>query len=190
VSADTIAVTGDLEHTIAVSADTIAVTGRSKILHDKELELAHPYDEPDTLSVTEGLDRTYIRSPDTLSVTRSSKILNHFKRHKWKYITGALCIGSFIIGYCMNKPQVITNVITQTTDDGVNFIGDKNIVLNLVRRGHPGFVVKCKETGEVFASIRRCASVMGVSTSNIRNQINGKITDVSGYTFEILGECK
>ena len=63
------------------------------------------------------------------------------------------------------------------------------IVQSLERRGHPGFVVRCNETGETFASIRRAAEMLNVSRTHIANHLKGDRNQVGGYTFTKLGEA-
>ena len=59
----------------------------------------------------------------------------------------------------------------------------------LIRRGHPGIVVRHNESGEVFASINRAAEVLGVRPARISEHLKGKLDTVSGNTFTSLGEA-
>lgn len=60
----------------------------------------------------------------------------------------------------------------------------------LARRGHPGNLLRCNETGEVFASQGRAADLMGLSRGRLSQHVNGKLDDVGGYTFEKIGEAQ
>lgn len=59
----------------------------------------------------------------------------------------------------------------------------------LVRRGHPGNIIKCVQTGELFASQNRAAEALDISRSNLSEHLNGFQPAVSGYTFEKMGEA-
>lgn len=57
-----------------------------------------------------------------------------------------------------------------------------------VRVGHPGFIIKCDQTGEIFPSVFRAAQVMGVARGSMSKHINGKMKSVKGYTFTKIGD--
>ena len=65
-----------------------------------------------------------------------------------------------------------------------------NKVLNVVAviaregRGHPGYPVMCKETGDIFLSQTGAAVWAGTSAANMSSHILGKFPDVNGWTFE------
>ena len=61
-------------------------------------------------------------------------------------------------------------------------------VQQLARRGHPGNVIKCVETGEVFASQNRAAAAYGISAKALRNSLRGLKETAGGYHFEFVGE--
>lgn len=46
--------------------------------------------------------------------------------------------------------------------------------------------IKINETGEEFGSISSCAKYLGVTSSAIRQQLNGSIKKCKGYTFTLL----
>ena len=58
----------------------------------------------------------------------------------------------------------------------------------LVRRGHPGNVIQCDETKEVFASQNRAAEVFVVSPSRMSSHLKGDLDNVDGHHFTKLGE--
>ena len=122
--------------------------------------------------------------------TIGQKVKGHFKKHKDKYIVGGVCItAGVVIGVVVSKggrsesDDVITNV------KGVFIKSPVTTNVHLERRGHPGNVIRCNETGEIFASQRRAAEAMGVSRMALNNQLSGKVDSVKGYTFEKLGEA-
>lgn len=119
---------------------------------------------------------------------RKDKIIAHFKRNKWRYITVAVFVGGALVGYYVKSRPIIQNIISNT--EGPVTIGNNNIVQTLLqRRGHPGNVVRCVETGEIFASQKRCADLLGLNPSDLSLHLRGKKEIVKDLHFEILGEA-
>jgi hypothetical protein len=56
------------------------------------------------------------------------------------------------------------------------------------RVGHPGYIIQCDQTGEIFPSIFRASQVMGVARGSMSKHINGKMKSVRGYTFTKIGD--
>lgn len=115
-----------------------------------------------------------------------NKIIVHLKRNKWKYIVGVLLIIiGFLIFYILRiRPSttIINNLISTTNSPNA-------VITFLERRGHPGFVVKCLETGEVFASQNRCASLLGINPADLSKHLRGLKVHAGGLHFERLGEA-
>lgn len=63
------------------------------------------------------------------------------------------------------------------------------IIQSLARRGHPGTVIRCNETGETFASIRRAADVLKIDRSMLKRHLEGVTADINGKTFTALGDA-
>lgn len=118
------------------------------------------------------------------------KAKQHIQDHKNVYLAagGGLVVGgiSVLLGTqdvsatiktttVLPWKSTVTHNITQTT--------------TLIRRGHPGYVIKCLETGELFASQGRTADVMGISAANLSQHLNGKYPHAGGFTFERMGEA-
>lgn len=62
---------------------------------------------------------------------------------------------------------------------------DVNIfTTELARRGHPGWVTRCLETGELYASQNRAAACNNVSRSMLSSHLNGVAPDAGGLHFE------
>lgn|SRR5512136_630616 len=115
--------------------------------------------------------------------TRIERLKSHIKENKKVYIVGGVC---FVVG--VSSTIVLCNKVRVT---GI-VIGKNNTLTQttiLIRRGHPGNVIRCNETGEVFASQGRTASVMGINAARLSEHLSGKRDQVSGYTFEKLGEA-
>ena len=63
------------------------------------------------------------------------------------------------------------------------------IIQSLERRGHPGTVVRCNETGETFASVRRASDVLNIHRSMLNRHLAGLKPDINGKTFTTLGDA-
>ena len=115
-------------------------------------------------------------------------IKEHVKEHKEAYIAGSACLLIGLgAGTVVGKPQLVQII------DAFNFKYKSptttQIINMLVRRGHPGNVVRCVETGEVFASQNRAANALGLTPTDVAQQLNGWRQHAHGYTFERLGEA-
>lgn len=109
----------------------------------------------------------------------NDKIKQHFKDHKELYI--GLAIGVVTMALLI-KGDVIKNSTLINSP-----YKSKIIEINLERRGHPGNIVKCIQTGEMFASQRRAADLLELNPSEVSKQIRGLVPEAGGYTFELIG---
>lgn len=114
-----------------------------------------------------------------------SKIKDHFEKHKTSYIVGGVCLTvGAIAGVCIR--QVVVN---DSLNVSINSPKTNVVITELARRGHPGRKLRCNETGEAFASIRRASDVLGVSRFEIYNVLKGDADSAGGFTFTDLGEA-
>jgi hypothetical protein len=128
--------------------------------------------------------------------TTGDKIKKHFRDHKTPY----LVVGTVVV------TAVVTAVVTRSVSTNTSipevFAQAKNqavfqwkpvakVTVKVVRRGHPGLVVRVKGNGveEVYSSIRRMCEVLDVPRSDFYRYMNGIVDNVKGYTFEVLGEA-
>src|SRR3954452_20879306 len=82
----------------------------------------------------------------------------HIRRNKKTYLVGAGClVAGRMIGHSPEIKQTIGSFNFMWKSDMSNVV-----VTQVVRRGHPGNIIKCVTTGEVFASQRRAAGATGV----------------------------
>ena len=132
--------------------------------------------------------------------TVGQKMKSHIKKHKTKYIVGGgitvgVGVGIYIgkrIGLEVDEESIkskleLTNV---AIGKDVSITNNITYITQLVKRGHAGNVLRCNETGELFASQNRAAEAMGIGKTKLSEYMNGKRTDVDGYTFENLGEMQ
>jgi hypothetical protein len=120
---------------------------------------------------------------------KSERIKRHIKKHPVAYSVGVVVVVagvSYCLGTRVGSSRILSNSASFTicSPQTIN-----TITTQLERRGHPGKIIKCKETGEVFASISRGADLMGVNRSNLSSHLSGRVPHVGGHTFELLGEA-
>ena len=65
-----------------------------------------------------------------------------------------------------------------------NNINQKVKVIYKGEKGHPGFITKCLETGDVFSSQKKAATFANTSPSNMSSHLSGLFEDVNGLHFE------
>ena len=51
-------------------------------------------------------------------------------------------------------------------------------------RGHPGYVVKCLETGSIYLSQAEAAKAMGFTPSTLSQHLNGMRSHIHGFHLE------
>lgn len=124
---------------------------------------------------------------------RIEKVKTHLSENKATYITGGVSalVGAAGTALFFSAPQTasVSNKISGFFVWKPVINAETAIIQQLSRRGHPGFVVKCVETGEAYASVRRASEVLGLNRNNLRDHLNGLKDSVGGFTFEILGEA-
>lgn len=122
---------------------------------------------------------------------KTDKIKKHFRDHKEAYITGGVCL---VVGAAVTYLVVKGDKILES-DEAVKLIniikGDHNTIITVLeRRGHPGNMLLCNETGEVFASQNRAAELLGISATTLSRHLRGDNPHAGGFTFTNLGEAK
>lgn len=51
------------------------------------------------------------------------------------------------------------------------------------RRGHPGTVIRCDQTGITFPTIKSAVDALGIASASIFKHLKGERRSVGGYTF-------
>ena len=90
---------------------------------------------------------------------RIKKIRSHLSDNKKAYFIGT---GAVVAAFAAGALMVATQRDIQIADAfNINYKSPhiKQIIQQLERRGHPGNVIKCLETGETFASQSRAAAL-------------------------------
>ena len=125
-------------------------------------------------------------------------ILSHIKRHKVAYAFGAGVVVAGVVFYFtrdvygpQSQPQILKDSVFSNFSpfSKVTYLNKNTVITSLERRGHPGKIIRCNETGEVFSSIQRGADVMEINRGNLTSHLHGRLPHAGGYTFEVLGEA-
>ena len=117
------------------------------------------------------------------------KTKQHISKHKIVYVAvGSAVVAATItaVALCHVKQIVITdafNISWKPTK--IN-----NVTTVLERRGHPGNMIRCNQTGELFASQGRAAAVNGISASGLSKHLAGEYANIKGLSFTNLGEAQ
>lgn len=116
------------------------------------------------------------------------KVKQHFTDNKKLYIgvgIGVVVTTVVVVMFPDKGIQIVDAFKVQVNSPTTNNV----IQTNLARRGHPGNLILCNETGEVFASQNRAAELLGLSASNLSRHLKGDLAHTKGYTFTNLGEA-
>ena len=125
---------------------------------------------------------------------KTKEIKDHFARNKQLYLGLGIGLavgvgaGAGVMAYRTMSLNASVRMIAPVSWKP-HLENNQIIVQSLERRGHPGYVVRCNETGEVFASIKRAAEMLDVPRTGIANHLKGNRSQVGGYTFTKLGEA-
>jgi hypothetical protein len=123
----------------------------------------------------------------------ANDVTTHVEQHKVAYsITAGIVIAGFtmLIMRSIASSQRIDRGISVVAERGISVLADRSVVTNNVsiissrRQGPPSWVVRCKETGNIFTSQLNAANEMNLPTNEISKHLNGRMDQVRGYTFE------
>jgi hypothetical protein len=113
--------------------------------------------------------------------TKYQKFKKHLKENQKVYLVGAGCLTA---GYFL-RPQVVN--VVDVFNLKYKSPTTTNVITILERRAcKEPIPVRCVETGEVFASIRRAGDVLDIPRQLISDQIRGKIPSANGLRFEAI----
>lgn len=105
------------------------------------------------------------------------KLKAHVKKNKPIYIGTAVGVAGFVGGAVIARKNVAIVLQYKPESSPVTLTQ----VVELVRRGHPGMVIKDNVTGEIYASLNRAAQATGLTRH--------KIVQDFGSRFEYLGDA-
>jgi len=131
------------------------------------------------------MDSLYLFFPSRKKTMKEKieKTKAHFRTNRKIYI--ALGAG-FVMGAVAVLVVRKDNTLCRINTSRIMSPGDNNLVTVIERegRGHPGYVVRCLETNEIFTSQGKAAECLGLRETMLSGHLNGKFPDVDGLHFE------
>lgn len=129
---------------------------------------------------------------EEVDLTQEAK--RHFDKYKFAYLAGGVASIAGIAGiaYLVTGGVSVPNVdreISVVAKNGIAVQG-KNVVMRNVsviaanRQGPPSWVIRCKETGDIFTSQGAAAGAMNISPTAISQQLNDLREHAQGFHFE------
>lgn len=124
------------------------------------------------------------------------RIKEHFKKHCVVYsaIGGAVLAGITMVVVRGRYETLVSNGVygSKTADTSItmrplSFLASQRNVVNVIARngrGHPGYLVYCKELNGYFRSQQEIADLLAISPTVVSKHIAGKIPDAQGYHLE------
>lgn len=111
--------------------------------------------------------------------TKYQKVKQHLKDNRKTYLVGASCLATG----CLLRPQVVN--IIDVFNVKYKSPTTTTVLTILERRAcKEPIPIRCIDTGEVFASIRRAGDVLNIPRQLISDQLRGKIPSANGFRFE------
>lgn len=124
---------------------------------------------------------------------KAKAVKEHIVRNKAAYIFGGsgILVGAGFTLLIMRGRCAGIRGVPDTAENSVfvrpfNFLSPNTIVTVIERdgRGHPGYIVRCIETGAIFPSQVQAAKEMNVPVTVLSAHLNGKFSEVDGLHFE------
>ena len=131
-------------------------------------------------------------------------IKKHFTEHKEVYI--GIGIGLTLAGITWvivrgHKPGLAMQTgpgtsyadpVLSSTGDASPLIfapGAESVTTNIYtgKKGHPGFITRCIETGDIFSSQQKAADYFQIDTKILSQHLRGLLENAQGYHFEHVG---
>lgn len=130
-------------------------------------------------------------NPEEVDV--ADEVKSHFEKYKFVYLAGGIGVGiagfTYLIMRGVDSSEPISHGNAVTAERGIAVLGKRVVMSNVSyissnRQGPPSWVVRCKETGEIFTSQNAAASAMGLFASEVSQQLTGRKDNVQGFHFE------
>jgi hypothetical protein len=126
-------------------------------------------------------------------------IKDHFRRNKTTYVSVGVAGITYLITRSTSSPH-IRGAVGVPAQGAIGVLGENvasiralqffskgqriTTIIEANRQGPPSWVIRCKETGGVFASQKSAATEMGMSAAHLSSHLNGLRDHVNGNHFE------
>lgn len=129
-------------------------------------------------------------------------LYSHVMRNKLLYLAGGSCLmvggmfGLFLrINKKLNSTANALQILKATRAKmaqlpSIDFVPKDKIVDFIGRNGHPGNVIYCNETKQVFKSNREAARELGIDSRDLWAYLKGIKPTARGFTFTSIGEAQ
>jgi hypothetical protein len=120
-------------------------------------------------------------------------VKEHFRKYRIAYISGGVVTFAGITWVIMRGRHAgvlsVPDGLETVTVRPLSFFSKQSVVTVIERegRGHPGYLVQCKETGDIFLSQAEAARNAGTSAANMSSHLTGKFPDIYGLHYERIG---
>lgn len=128
---------------------------------------------------------------------RIEKIKEHIHRHKVAYSCGAtaVVVAGITCVVMRGRYEALANggaygpktIDTSVTVRPLSILSRQETAVSVISRngrGHPGYIIRCVETGEYFSSQRITALLKNISETILSKHLNGILEDAEGLHFE------
>jgi hypothetical protein len=119
--------------------------------------------------------------------SKLQRIKNHVRKNKKEYIVITASVVASVITaviVCSIKGRKnIISVVAETAAGNANTIHNQTINMS-VKKGHPGYPVRCKELNRIWKTQSEAAQELGLNPAELSKHMNFKRDHVNGYTFE------
>lgn len=116
-----------------------------------------------------------------------TKMKNHVRENKKIYIAVGIGIVVGTVGAVALKDSPTMVSIKEIMT--FKWHSPTTVQIIIPALGDPGNVVQCIETGTFYASQGQVARDFGVSATNVGNHLHGKIEDIEGFHFKVVGKA-
>lgn len=120
---------------------------------------------------------------------RLEKAKAHVRRNRGAYFSGAACLVAGAVGGAFFSAPAVTQQAINKALLIWKPVQTLEQTVVLVRRGHPGFIVKCLETGVTYASQGHAAAQNGINPGHLSQHLRGFTPHIKGLHFERIAEA-
>jgi hypothetical protein len=118
----------------------------------------------------------------------------HVQKYQAAYLCGAVSVATAGFTTLLMRGRYVENPMGSYGQDTVtvrplSFLSNRQTVVTVVARegrGHPGYIVRCLETGNVFVSQNQAADAMNIPKHILSKHLTGEFADACGWHLERL----